>query len=535
MWLCGGAPCRSRLCWGDGAGPLDAAGEVEHLVVADGGDVARGVAGEFFQDLEGGFGGGPAGEHFAATPVFGDEFEDVEIGEGLARGAMDFFGEADAALGVDHGAFFFAPASGGKVKVSEAGGFGGGVEVLDDEEVEFGQGGADGGLVDPGMGGVGGDDPEGADLAGVDGVDDLVVGEIRGGGDDGFGDVEDVGDFGAVGGIGEVVAADEAGDVGVEAGAHGVALAGDAVRAGAGSADVARHDGEVDDGLGGAGGFVALVDAHGPPEGDALAAGDGVGEFFERGGTLAGGGGDAVEGEGSEELGKVVEAGGVGVNEGAVDGSPGDEELREAVEEGEVAFGEERVMLGGAGGGFGVARVDDDDFGAVRVAHDALPHDGVGDAGIGADENEDVALFEIGVGEGRCVEAEGLFVGDVGGGHALAGVAVAMDAAHAEFVEATEQGHFLGADLAGAKEGDGFGAVVALDGFEAGTEFAEGMVPVDGAKVAGGVAQEWSGAAVGCGEGCERFPTFGARHAEVDGVFGVGGQIDRFAIAEMNV
>ena len=89
------------------------------------------------------------------------------------------------------------------------------------------------------------------------------------------------GDFVAVVGVGEIMAADEAGDVRKEARAHGVALAGDAVRAGAGAADVAGHEREVDDGLGGAGGFVALVDAHGPPEGNAFAAGDGVGEFFE--------------------------------------------------------------------------------------------------------------------------------------------------------------------------------------------------------------------------------------------------------------
>ena len=160
-----------------GPGPLNAAGFVEHLVIADAGDVAGGLARELFEDLERGFGRGPAREHFAAAPVLGDEFEDVEIGERLAGGAADFFGEADAALGIDHGAFLFAPAGGGQVKVGEAGGFGRGIHVLHDEEIEFVESsGGEVALMDPGMGGVRGDDPEAADFAGVDAVDDLVVG-----------------------------------------------------------------------------------------------------------------------------------------------------------------------------------------------------------------------------------------------------------------------------------------------------------------------------------------------------------------------
>jgi len=137
-------------------------------------------------------------------------------------------------------------------------------------------------LVDPRVGGIGGDDPEAFDFTTFDAVDNLVISPRRFGGDAVFGNVEDVGDFLAMFGIGEVVAAEEGGGVGKEAAAHGVALAGDGVGAVAGLADVSGEEGEVDDGLGGADALVRLVHAHCPPEGDAFTfLGDFVGEGFD--------------------------------------------------------------------------------------------------------------------------------------------------------------------------------------------------------------------------------------------------------------
>jgi len=68
-------------------------------------------------------------------------------------------------------------------------------------------------LVDPGVGGVGGDDPEAFDFSRVDAVDDLVVSPAGFGGDVFFGNLEDAGDFFAVSGVGEVVSTEEAGGV----------------------------------------------------------------------------------------------------------------------------------------------------------------------------------------------------------------------------------------------------------------------------------------------------------------------------------
>lgn len=51
----------------------------------------------FFQDLEGGVGRRPRAEGTAAAPGIGDEFEDGEAAQGLARGAGDFFRDGKAA------------------------------------------------------------------------------------------------------------------------------------------------------------------------------------------------------------------------------------------------------------------------------------------------------------------------------------------------------------------------------------------------------------------------------------------------------
>src|SRR5690606_20357486 len=170
------------------------------------------------------------------------------------------------------------------------GGLGGGIHVLHDEEIEFVAERGEAGAVDPGVGGVGGDDPEALDFAGVDGVDDLVVGKGAFRGDVGGGDAEDVGDLGAVRWVGEIASAEERGGVGVEARAHGVALAGDGVGPGAGAAEVAGNEREVDEGLRGAGGFVDLVDAHGPLEEDGFASRDDLGEVAYGLGGYAGDG-----------------------------------------------------------------------------------------------------------------------------------------------------------------------------------------------------------------------------------------------------
>jgi hypothetical protein len=66
--------------------------------------------------------------------------------------------------------------------------------------------------------------------------------------------------------------------------------------------------------------------------------------------------------------------------------------------------------------------------------------------------DEHVALFKIRISVRRRIEAKALFVGDRARGHALPRIAVAVDKAHAELPQRTEEGHLLGDDLTGGEK-----------------------------------------------------------------------------------
>src|ERR1051325_9870761 len=160
------------------------------------------------------------------------------------------------------------------------------------------------------------------------------------------------------------------------------------------------------------------------------------------------------------------EAAGVGLDEVSVDPAVANQDCSEAVEENQIGFRTRRVVMRRGHGGFGFARIDNNDLGLVRIAQNALPHDRMCGAQVGADENDYVGFLEILVAKMRCVETDTVFVSGGDGGHALARVAVAVNDAHAKFGESTEKGHFFGADLAGADVSDGIGAVLVENRFE---------------------------------------------------------------------
>ena len=135
-------------------------------------------------------------------------------------------------------------------------------------------------------------------------------------------------------------------------------------------------------------------------------------------------------------------------------------------------------MLRGLHGGFGHAGIDDDDFRAVRVSHDPFPHDRVSDAQVAADQHDHIGLLEILVRVRRRVETERLFVRDDGRGHALPRVAVAVQDAHAEFGQSTEQSHFFRGNLPGAEKRHGLRPMTLLNFFEAISEGAQCRIPV---------------------------------------------------------
>ena len=463
-----------------GIGPLDAAGLFDVVVVADAGDVAGLVFGEGFDGLEGDVRAGEFFHEFAASPAVGESLDNAEVVESLTGCFFDLANGAEATLGVDEGAVFFTPARSREDEIRHLGGFGRLIHVLDDEEIEFFADASEVILGDPGVVGIGGDDPESFDFAFVDGFDDLVVGVAGGVLDLVVFDAHEAAHFFAVGGVAEVVSAKEVGGVGEEARAHGVALASDGVGSGTGLADVAGHQLQVDDGLRGTNSLVALIDAHGPPPGDAFVGlRDEFCERFDLLDSLACLRRDHFWGVIFDEFLEVFKAFGVGERV-VVEALVADDAMSEAVEKVEVGFGGVGDVAGGDLGGFGAARVDDDDLGIALVAHHTLPHDRVGDGRVGSDEDEDVGLFEVRVGVGWGVEAEGLLVGDYGGGHALTGVAIAVFDAHAELAEGAEHEEVFYRDLAGGDEGDGFFAVLLLDGFKVVAKGVEGGVPVYG-------------------------------------------------------
>ena len=93
-------------------------------------------------------------------------------------------------------------------------------------------------------------------------------------------------------------------------------------------------------------------------------------------------------------------------------------------------------MLSGCHRGFRFARINNNDFWIVFIALDALPHDRMSDAEIRTDQDDHIRLLEIGVGVRRRVEPEGFLVGRNRSGHALAGIAIAVDHPHAELSRA---------------------------------------------------------------------------------------------------
>ena len=124
-----------------------------------------------------------------------------------------------------------------------------------------------------------------------------------------------------------------------------------------------------------------------------------MGDALDGGFGQAGGLGDDCRGEVGGELEQVVEACGVGVDVGLVDEAVADEDVGDAVEQGDVAARSEGEMDVGHHGGLGDARVGDDE-GLVLVALEPLAEDGVVVGEVGADEQDDVGRVEVGVGAG---------------------------------------------------------------------------------------------------------------------------------------
>ena len=117
--------------------PLDAATFIDHAIVADASDIVGHPFRNCFQGLKDSFGRSPPCKHPLTSPIVRDQLANMEIGKCPPRRASHFLDESDSALGVDQGAFLFAPARCRKVEVRSLCGLGGRIHVLHNEEIEF--------------------------------------------------------------------------------------------------------------------------------------------------------------------------------------------------------------------------------------------------------------------------------------------------------------------------------------------------------------------------------------------------------------
>ncbi len=237
-------------------------------------------------------------------------------------------------------------------------------------------------------------------------------------------------------------------------------------------------------------------------------------------------------GEAGDEGRELCEAVGVLVDVVAVDQAFANEDVGDAVEERDVGARFDGKVEVGHHRGLGDARVDDDElawFGA-GAAIDAVAEDGVVVCDVGADQEDDVGVFHVGVGAGWAVGAEGELVAGDGGGHAEGGVAVVVACAEAELDEFAEGVELFREELAGADDAERFVAVTLLDVQNALDHGVEGLVPGDWNEHAVLAEQRLFGAA-GSGEDVVFGEAFGAELAAVDGVVRVAADGDGLVVA----
>ncbi len=228
-----------------------------------------GEAGHFIHDL-GGVGVAPVAAH-----AVGDELDDLPVSFRFAEWLDGFVYALDAAFGAGEGAFFFERRAGRQDEVGVAAGLGE-VDVLDNEELEFGEGVRDEVCVGVGGDGVFALDVHDLDFVFEDGVDHLVVVFAGGGGESnapvGF-------ELGAdVGVVDFLVAGEDVGHGAEVAGALDVVVAAERVGSGAGTHVVAGDEEEVGEGGGGVGAAAVLRDTHGEEDADAVGCDDLVGD-----------------------------------------------------------------------------------------------------------------------------------------------------------------------------------------------------------------------------------------------------------------
>lgn len=191
----------------------------------------------------------------------------------------------------------------------------------------------------------------------------------------------------------------------------------------------------------------------------------------------------------------------------------------------QVTLGADLDEIGRRLGRLGRTRINHHNARIAAVAADALPEDGMGDAQVGPDEHDDVALFEIVIASRWSIEAKRLLVSRHSSGHALACIGVTVEKAHAEFEQTAKKRHLLKWDLAGREECNGLRTIRFNQMFEAADQRGCGGGPVGWHQGAAGIAEEWRHGSIRSVERIESMPAFWAGHAKIDRVGGIRGKV----------
>ncbi len=202
---------------------------------------------------------------------------------------------------------------------------------------------------------------------------------------------------------------------------HRIGLAGQRERPHAGTADASGQQMAIDDGVDLVDAARRLVDALRIQRDDTLGAGEPVEEQTDSPLGQAAGRSRLRHGltghlfEGVDDAGRTI------ADKTAIDRIASGKEREQPVEQHAVAAGAQRQMQIGALAGRGAARIDHHDLARrvllLRRQH-ALMQDRMAPGGIGADQHQQVRLFEILVAARHGVAAERALVPSHAGGHA---------------------------------------------------------------------------------------------------------------------
>ena len=309
------------------------------------------------------------------------------------------------------------------------------------------------------------------------------------------------------------------------AAAHRIGLAGERERPHAGSSDPPGEQMAVDDRIDLVDAAGRLVDALRIQRDDALGLGEPVEEAFDRTTGQPADGCGVRDGLAGDLCKGRLRAGGEFADEGAVDRVGFRQMRQQSVEQHRIAAGAQRQMQIRALAGRGPARVDDDDaaIGILRFCRQhARMQDRMAPGGVGADQHQQIGLFQIFIATGNRVAAEGALVADHAGGHAQPRIGVDIGGADKPLRELVDDVVILGEQLARNVEGHRIRPVLADRFAESVGDMRQRGIPACRLSVDHGLEQ-----APFEPDGFGQRRSLGAELAEIGGMQGIAADGDR--------